>query len=112
MLLKVLIVGLMVTGTGLFFGSVQKESLPLLPATPIIDSVPATLTFERDVLPVFQAHCNPCHFPGGKMYDKLPFDKAATILDHSEGILKRISDEEESKKIRQFVEENQSKEKS
>jgi hypothetical protein len=46
--------------------------------------------FAASVRPVLQAHCAPCHEPGGKMYDRLPFDKGETIASHREGVLKRL----------------------
>lgn len=36
-------------------------------------------TFHNDVIPLLQANCNPCHFPGGKMYKELPFDDSTTV---------------------------------
>jgi hypothetical protein len=59
------------------------------------------------VKPIFEKHCNPCHFPGGKMYDKLPFDQATTIINHEEGILRRIKEDAEVKTIKQFVSQQQ-----
>ena len=35
--------------------------------------------FDTQVKPIFEAKCMPCHFSGGQMYDRLPFDKPATI---------------------------------
>jgi hypothetical protein len=35
--------------------------------------------FETQIKPMFQARCQPCHFSGGKVYDKMPFDKPETI---------------------------------
>ena len=67
---------------------------------------PATLVFDKDVKPIFEQHCNPCHFPGGKMYDRLPFDQAMIIISQEEGILKRIKEPAEVNTIRQFVEQN------
>jgi hypothetical protein len=46
--------------------------------------------FGTSVRPVLQAHCAPCHEPGGKMYDRLPFDRGETIASHREGVLKRL----------------------
>ena len=70
-------------------------------------SIPADsshlVIFETDVQPIFASQCNPCHFPGGKMYDKLPFDKAETIPGHEAGILKRIKDEREVAMIKEFI---------
>jgi hypothetical protein len=46
--------------------------------------------FAASVRPVLQAHCAPCHEPGGKMYERLPFDKGDTIASHRDGVLKRL----------------------
>ena len=35
--------------------------------------------FETQIKPIFQARCQPCHFSGGRVYDKMPFDKPETI---------------------------------
>ncbi len=52
------------------------------------------IAFDKDILPILKARCSPCHFTGGKMYEKIPFDKSKTITDHPEGILKRFKDPE------------------
>ena len=61
------------------------------------------MDFDADIKPIFQAHCQPCHFNGGKMYERMPFDQAKTIRDHSEGIFRRIKDPEEVKKLTAFL---------
>ena len=61
------------------------------------------LDFEKDVLPVLVQNCSPCHFPGGKMYDKLPFDKEATILNNADRILKRVEKDEKKKVVKEFI---------
>jgi len=63
------------------------------------------IDFETDIKPILQTRCTPCHFPGGKMYERLPFDKAETIKAHPEGILKRIKDVDELKKINAFLDQ-------
>ena len=83
----------------------QDYTVPSESAAEVI-SVPVTVSFDTDVLPILKSSCNPCHFPGGKMYERLPFDKPATILGHSDGILKRIKKEEQAAIIRQFVSQN------
>jgi len=65
-----------------------------------------TIYFTTRIQPVLQKKCSPCHFPGGKMYTKLPFDKAETIINHEAGALKRFKNEEELILIRQFIEQN------
>lgn len=64
------------------------------------------IVFEKQIKPIFVKNCSPCHFPGGKMYERLPFDKDTTILNHHEAILKRIKNEEENSLLKRFVQEN------
>ena len=67
--------------------------------------IPDSIHFTSDVLPLLQQKCSPCHFEGGKMYAKMPFDKAATLISHESGILKRFKNEEKillQKFIREF----------
>lgn len=59
--------------------------------------------YTQTIVPILQKKCMPCHFPGGKMYERMPFDNAATILQHEQGVLKRISDEVDKEKIKSFI---------
>jgi len=59
--------------------------------------------FDSQVEPILQSHCMPCHFPGGKMYDRLPFDRAQTIRDLGEKMFTRIKDEHEQAVLRSFL---------
>jgi hypothetical protein len=59
--------------------------------------------FDSEIKPIFQARCQPCHFPGGKVYDKLPFDKSETITKLGTKLFTRIKDEKEQQKIREFL---------
>ena len=61
--------------------------------------------FDSEIKPIFQARCQPCHFQGGKVYDKLPFDKAETIKKLGTKLFTRIKDEKEQQKIREFLEQ-------
>lgn len=65
-----------------------------------------TINFETQVQPILQKNCSPCHFPGGKLFAKLPFDKSETIISHVPGILKRIKKEEEANIIKRFATQN------
>src|SRR6185295_19644276 len=80
--------------------SIKQVSTPVreLPSGEKKFNTPTTtFSFDKDVKPIFQMHCNPCHFPGGKLYDRLPFDQASTILKNETGILGRIKDSDEVK---------------
>jgi hypothetical protein len=46
--------------------------------------------FAQTVQPILARTCAPCHAPGGKMYDRLPFDKPEVVRDNREGILRRL----------------------
>ncbi|HSP64418.1 MAG TPA: hypothetical protein VLQ90_15615 [Pyrinomonadaceae bacterium] len=59
--------------------------------------------FDREIKPIFQSRCMPCHFQGGKVYDKLPFDKPETITKLGTKIFTRIKDEKEQRLIREFL---------
>jgi hypothetical protein len=69
-------------------------------------SLPATSpkpNFDSDIKPILQARCQPCHFPGGKVYDKMPFDKPETITRLGTRLFTRIKDEKEQRLIREFL---------
>lgn len=72
-------------------------------------SAPSAATkhdFEKEIKPIFQARCQPCHFQGGQVYDKLPFDKPTTITKLGTKLFTRIKDDKEQKLIREFLAEN------
>lgn len=59
--------------------------------------------YSRSVLPILQKKCTPCHFPGGKMYERMPFDNPLTIVQHEAGVLKRFIDGADKEKIKSFI---------
>ena len=60
--------------------------------------------FTQDVRPILEQRCTPCHFAGGKMYERLPFDKPATLQRlGEERIFTRIKDERERAIIHEFL---------
>ena len=59
--------------------------------------------FDTQLKPIFQSKCMPCHFSGGKVYDRLPFDKPATIRKLGTKLFTRITDEKERKLIELFL---------
>ena len=50
--------------------------------------------FTTSVRPMLAVRCAPCHIPGGKMYERLPFDDPQVVKTHKEGILKRLKGED------------------
>ncbi|NOT52639.1 MAG: hypothetical protein HOP10_15355 [Chitinophagaceae bacterium] len=67
--------------------------------TLIFDSI----NFTAHIVPLLQKKCSPCHFEGGKMYGKMPFDRVATLIIHQAGILKRFSNENEKALLDKFI---------
>jgi hypothetical protein len=65
--------------------------------------------FEKQIEPMLKAKCQPCHFPGGTMYTKRPFDRPATIVVLGEKLFTRIKDEDKRKVIRAFLAEQKAR---
>ena len=67
-------------------------------------SVKDTIHFASQIQPILIKNCSPCHFTGGKMYERMPFDKDTTVINHEAGILRRIKGEENTL-IRSFIQQ-------
>jgi hypothetical protein len=61
--------------------------------------------FESEIKPIFTARCQPCHFQGGQVYAKLPFDRPETIRKLGTRLFTRIKDEKEQRLIRAFLDQ-------
>jgi hypothetical protein len=61
--------------------------------------------FEAQIKPILQSKCMPCHFTGGTMYERLPFDRAETIKKLGTKLFTRIQDENHRRLIREFLEQ-------
>lgn len=64
---------------------------------------PKNVDFARDVKPILEKRCQPCHFPGGKMYAALPFDRPETIDKLGTKLFTRIKKDDEQAVIRAFL---------
>ena len=78
---------------------------PALAAAPLSAAKSPKPNFETEIKPIFQAKCQPCHFQGGKVYDKMPFDKPETITRLGTKLFTRIKDEKEQRLIREFLDQ-------
>lgn len=65
-----------------------------------------SISFTVQIQPILIKRCSPCHFTGGKMYARMPFDHDTTIINHSEGILRRIKTGDDNLILRSFIEQN------
>ncbi len=59
--------------------------------------------FATQIKPIFEAKCQPCHFNGGTMYKRLPFDRPETIKTLGTKLFTRIKDENQRALIRNFL---------
>jgi hypothetical protein len=87
-------------------GRSQRSALSVTPSMLVTSAPPAGATkpdFDKEIKPILQSRCMPCHFQGGKMYDKMPFDKPETISKLGEKMFTRIKDEKEQRLIREFL---------
>ena len=64
----------------------------------------ADRTFPSTVRPILERRCRPCHFPGGTVYGRLPFDRPETVRRlGSARLFTRLKDEKERAAIRAFL---------
>jgi hypothetical protein len=63
----------------------------------------AKIDFNSKIRPILEARCRPCHFQGGKMYARLPFDRPQTIRSLGTKLFSRIKNKDEQALIRAFL---------
>jgi len=56
---------------------------------------PKPVTFTADIAPLLVAKCQPCHFKGGKVFDKLPFDQYQTVVKIAPRLHTRLKGDDE-----------------
>jgi hypothetical protein len=96
-------VGLLLVESG---GTASYARLTNLVATAPISTSSAArsrVDFDTQLKPIFQSKCMPCHFSGGQMYDRLPFDKPATIRKLGTRLFTRIKEENDRRLIEDFL---------
>ena len=98
---------LLLVSTFVYPTGTSKTSIPKVPPA-IIVQTKDSIDFKTLIQPIFEKRCNPCHFPGGKMYEKMPFDNPKTILSHETGILRRIKEDSEVELVKRFIISNKS----
>jgi|SRR5690242_7648703 len=86
-------------------GGSLKRVYSAAPLAIIAEPSPSTdhVDFDAQIKPMLQSKCMPCHFSGGQMYDRLPFDKPATIRKLGTKLFTRIKDEDKRRLIEAFL---------
>jgi hypothetical protein len=65
-----------------------------IPAAASPTSTPVPDLFATSVRPMLVKRCSPCHEPGGKLYEKLPFDDPTVVAAHAPGMMRRLQGED------------------
>ncbi len=107
MRIGVLILTLVVLG-GSCTQATKLASISTAPVAQLRNSPsPTKIDFATQVRPILEARCQPCHFSGGKVYQRMPFDRPETIKTLGTRLFTRIKDENERQIIREFLAQNQ-----
>ena len=78
-----------------------------LPASTLCSSPrDCPVDFQTQILPLLVKKCSPCHFQGGAMYARLPFDQEATLRRLGTKLFTRIEPEGERALLRLFLAQN------
>jgi len=103
-LLVLIGMGLLLLESGGTIRSVRMPEMVASGATVTTSFAPkARVDFDTQLKPIFQSKCMPCHFSGGQMYDRLPFDKPATIRKLGTRLFTRIKEENDRRLIEDFL---------
>jgi len=96
-----------VVAMGLLFvesGSIAKPARKTENVEPASASTAkARIDFETQLKPIFKSKCMPCHFSGGQMYDRLPFDKPETIRKLGARLYTRIKENNDRRLLEDFL---------
>jgi hypothetical protein len=80
---------------------------PEAPAPPPATSAePEAVSFEASIKPLLARTCTPCHVPGGRMYERLPFDQPEVVLSHKDGVMRRMKDPENRQLMERWFMQN------
>jgi hypothetical protein len=98
--LGVVAMGLLLVESGNIAKPARKaETAPV----PISSTAKARVDFETQLKPIFKSKCMPCHFSGGQVYERLPFDKPEMIRKLGTKLFTRIKDENDRRLIEDFL---------
>jgi hypothetical protein len=85
-------------------GAIPSSSLAASNPT-FVSNSKVRVDFDSQIKPILQSKCMPCHFSGGVMYERMPFDRAETIKKLGTKLFTRIQEENHRRIIREFLEQ-------
>ncbi|HEV8428094.1 MAG TPA: hypothetical protein VGQ41_09365 [Pyrinomonadaceae bacterium] len=95
--------GLLLVESGSTVKSARMPNVVAITAGSTSSAAKTRVDFDTQLKPIFQSKCMPCHFSGGKMYDRLPFDKPETIRKLGTRLFTRIKEENDRRLIEDFL---------
>ena len=99
-------IGLTLVESGSVAKPVSKAHLVQPATVPTASTTKARIDFDTQIKPIFVSKCMPCHFQGGQMYDRLPFDRPETIRKLGARLFTRIKEENDRRLIEDFLSQN------
>jgi hypothetical protein len=76
----------------------EASPAPVAPA-----AAAEAVSFDASVKPLLTRTCTPCHVPGGRMYERMPFDHADVVLAHRDGILRRLKNPDDRQVLERWL---------
>jgi len=86
-------------------GCARVYSNPSATTAAVASAPRKKVDFATQIKPMLESRCQPCHFSGGVMYQRLPFDRPETIKTLGTKMFTRIKDEKERQLLRDFFAE-------
>lgn len=84
---------------------VESTAQPPASVTATVPGLAGRVDFAEHVLPLLHQKCSPCHFQGGRMYGRLPFDQEGTIRVLGTQMFSRLRDPLDQELIRAYLEQ-------
>jgi hypothetical protein len=81
----------------------RSPSSVLIPVATESAKTANKIDFATQIRPILESRCQPCHFSGGKVYQRMPFDRPETIKTLGAKLFTRLKDENERRVIRDFL---------
>jgi hypothetical protein len=99
----VIAIGLLLLESGGMAKPAGKPDVVSPVAMAATSAAKAHVDFDTQLKPIFKSKCMPCHFSGGQMYDRLPFDRPETIRKLGVKLFTRIKEPDDRRLINDFL---------
>ena len=67
------------------------------------DSTQTAVTFQQSIAPLLKANCSPCHYEGGQVVGKYPFEDYKTVKKLGEKLNTRLKEKEQQSLIAEWL---------